>query len=237
MVGEMHLEAQGFFKPSFEQFFGVARLFHGGNLACPSQKTLMFRGILASATLNYYWIVLILQLRKGKSQRMHISAVEEYGLRCALQLASLETGAVLAASQIAEREGISVQYASKIMHLFRKAGLVAASRGMQGGFWLKQPPSEISLKSVFSAVREEKAGFCNQYKGLQEECVHLKECSVRPVWDVLSSYFDSVLDHLTLADLVSSEAESRKRIEIMAKAEANRIKERFSVTQSLGVHL
>lgn len=160
---------------------------------------------------------------------MHISAVEEYGLRCALQLASLEEGAVLAASQIAEREGISVQYASKIMHLFRKAGLVSASRGMQGGFRLSSPAAGISLKSVFGAIREEeKTGFCNNYKGLQQECVHLKACSVRPVWDVLSSYFDSVLENLTLADLSRSEVESRRRIEEFARGEAERIRARFT---------
>src|SRR4051812_8727869 len=115
---------------------------------------------------------------------MHISAVEEYGLRCALQLAGLPQGSVLAPSQGAEREGISVQYASKILHLFRKANLVSASRGMQGGFRLIRAPSTISLKAVFGAFREEKAGHCSQYPGQQTECVHLKECSVRPVFNV-----------------------------------------------------
>jgi Rrf2 family transcriptional regulator, iron-sulfur cluster assembly transcription factor len=164
---------------------------------------------------------------------MHISAVEEYGLRCALQLASLPGNAVLAASQIAEREGISVQYASKIMHLFRKAGLVSAARGMQGGFRLSQPAHHISLKSVFSAIREEeRLGFCDNYKGLQAECVHMKDCSVRPVWHVLSSYFDSVLEKLSLADLARSETESRRRIELFARTEAERIRDRFRGEES-----
>lgn len=158
---------------------------------------------------------------------MHISAVEEYGLRCALQLASLEEGALLAASQIAEREGISVQYASKIMHLFRRAGLVSASRGMQGGFRLVKPSSEISVKLVFSALREEKTDFCGQHKGLQQECVHLKACAVRPVWDVLFSYFDTVLEKLTLADLTRTETESRRRVDEFARSEAERIHSRL----------
>lgn len=160
---------------------------------------------------------------------MHISAIEEYGLRCALQLASLEDSAVLAASQIAEREGISVQYASKIMHLFRKAGLVKAVRGMQGGFRLAAPAGEIKLKTVFSALRdeEEKGGFCSHYKGQQEHCVHLNDCSVRPVWAVLTSYFDSVLEQLTLGDLARTETEARQRVEAFAKLEAERVKLRF----------
>lgn len=160
---------------------------------------------------------------------MHISAVEEYGLRCALQLASLPDGSLLAASQIAEREGISVQYASKILHLFRKAGLVSASRGMQGGFRLSRPAAETSIQAVFSAFREEKEdGFCSQFRGQQAECVHLKECSVRPVFDVLTSYFDSVLEHLTLADLARTEAETRTRVEAFAEAEAERLRQRLT---------
>ncbi len=167
---------------------------------------------------------------------MHISAVEEYGLRCALQLASLPEGSLLAASQIAEREGISVQYASKILHLFRKAGLVAASRGMTGGFRLVRPAGQISLKAVFGAFREEKTDHCGQFRGLQEECVHLKECSVRPVFNVLAGYFDSVLAHLTLADLARSESDARARVEEFARSEAGRLRERFrpSPLENLG---
>src|SRR3990167_3548619 len=155
---------------------------------------------------------------------MHISAVEEYGLRCVLQLAALEAGTTIAASQIAEREGLSVQYASKIMHLFRKAGLVRASRGIQGGFCLSKEAQSIALKDVFAALREEKqaSAFCSQYKGQHENCVHLQNCSVRPVWEILTSYFDNILEKITLADLVNNETESRKRIEIFAKSAAER---------------
>lgn len=160
---------------------------------------------------------------------MHISAVEEYGLRCALQLASLPEGSVLAASQVAEREGISVQYASKILHLFRKAGLVTASRGMQGGFRLVGPPDSISLRAVFSVFREEKGEFCTQFRGLQTECVHLKDCSMRPVFTMLAGYFDSVLEHLNLGDLVRTEAETKARVERFASAEAERLRERLSL--------
>lgn len=170
---------------------------------------------------------------------MHISAVEEYGLRCALQLASLPEGEVLAASQIAEREGISVQYASKIMHLFRKSGLVSAERGKQGGFRLSKAPDQLSLRVVFASLKEEeeKSAFCGQFKGLQSECVHIKECSVRPVWDVLSSFFDTVLDQVTLSDLAKTEQEAKKRMEVFAKLEAEKIRSRFCASSAENVNL
>ena len=45
---------------------------------------------------------------------MKISAQEEYGLRCLLQLAYLKEGESLTLAQMAEREGISVANAGKL---------------------------------------------------------------------------------------------------------------------------
>ena len=55
---------------------------------------------------------------------MKISAQEEYGLRCLVQLACLRDGESLTLPQIAEREGISAANAGKLMWLLNKAGFV-----------------------------------------------------------------------------------------------------------------
>ncbi|MCA1637705.1 MAG: Rrf2 family transcriptional regulator, partial [Acidobacteria bacterium] len=55
---------------------------------------------------------------------MKISAQEEYGLRCLVQLATLEENESLTLPQIAEREGISQANAGKLMWLLSKAGFV-----------------------------------------------------------------------------------------------------------------
>ena len=63
---------------------------------------------------------------------MKISAQEEYGLRCLLQLARAETmGESFTLTQLARLEGISTANAGKLMWILSKAGLVqsrAASR-------------------------------------------------------------------------------------------------------------
>ncbi len=164
---------------------------------------------------------------------MHISALEEYGLRCAIHLAALDQDNTLAASQIAEREGLSVQYASKIMHLYRKAGLVQAVRGMQGGFRLTRPAAEVPLKEILAALKSGRGSksFCEQHSGQQNECVRFYNCSVRPVWEVLTGYFDAVLEKISLADLVRTEAEAKKRMEIFARTEAERIQRQFKQSE------
>lgn len=161
---------------------------------------------------------------------MHISTLEEYGVRCALQLANHFEEGPVSASTIAEQEGLSVEYVSKIMYLFRKAGLVSASRGNQGGFYLSAKPHQVSIQSLFSAVgrpRNHQKDFCSQYKGQNEVCVHSKGCSIRPVWATISDYFHEVLGELTLHDLLVKEQDSKNNMRSIAREKAEQLKNKF----------
>jgi len=155
---------------------------------------------------------------------MRISATEEYGLRCLLQLARLATDGQVSASSIAEAEGISLQYASKMMHLFRKGGLVESVRGLHGGFRLSRPAQEISLLEIFATLGKQTGhrDFCEKYSGDNEQCVHYGGCSVRPVWTTLSNYFDSVLRELKLADLLGDERQVELRVSNLPGLELRR---------------
>lgn len=162
---------------------------------------------------------------------MQITALEEYGIRCAYQLAKHHHDGPLAASRIAELEGLSVEYVSKIMHLFRKGGLVLASRGNQGGFYLAKNPELTYLDEVFSHLRSKKEmneSFCEKFPGQQTVCNHSGSCSIRPVWNVLSGYFNEILGSLTLNDILSREEDIEKHIKSIASKKANDIKSNLS---------
>lgn len=162
---------------------------------------------------------------------MNISALEEFGLRCAVLLAEQHPAGPISASRLAEREGLSVEYVSKLMHLFRKAGLVHANRGIQGGFQLARMPGEITILEVLDALKSKEkksdqlSHLCARYKGQHAQCVRFGDCSVRPVWETLLSYFSDVLRALSLQDLVDKERQARKRIEILASSRADAIKQ------------
>src|SRR5258708_13724868 len=79
---------------------------------------------------------------------MKISAQEEYGLRCLVQLATLPAGDSLTLPQIAEREGISTANAGKLMWLLNKAGFVHSTRGTKGGYFLSRPAGDIHLVEI-----------------------------------------------------------------------------------------
>jgi Rrf2 family protein len=138
---------------------------------------------------------------------MKISAQEEYGLRCLLQLASLAEGESLTLPQIAEREGISQANAGKLMWILNKAGLVASTRGTKGGYRLARPAKEIRLNEVIKVLDEDVlAGHCKSYTGVLDSCVHTGNCGIRPVIVGLHDVVEQALSGITLAQLVGTES-------------------------------
>ncbi len=138
---------------------------------------------------------------------MKISAQEEYGLRCLLQLAALGEGEYLTLGQIAEREGISVANAGKLLWILNKAGLVSSIRGTKGGYRLARPASEIHLNEIIKVLDEDVLeSHCKSYSGVLESCVHTGDCGIRPVIVGLHELVERALSDVTLAQLVGTEA-------------------------------
>ncbi len=138
---------------------------------------------------------------------MKISAQEEYGLRCLLQLASLADGESLTLPQIAEREGISQANAGKLMWILNKAGLVSSTRGTKGGYRLARRAKEIRLSEVIKVLDEDVlASHCKSYTGLLDACVHNGNCGIRPVIVGLHDVVEQALSNITLAQLVGNES-------------------------------
>ena len=138
---------------------------------------------------------------------MKISAQEEYGLRCLVQLATLSDEESLTLPQIAEREGISTANAGKLMWLLNKAGFVQATRGTKGGYTLARPAGEIRLNEVIKVLDEDEINtHCESYKGVLETCVHKGDCGIRPVIVGLHEIVEEALSQITLAQLVGEES-------------------------------
>ncbi len=137
---------------------------------------------------------------------MKISAQEEYGLRCLVQLATVKDDETLTLPQIAEREGISQANAGKLMWLLNKGGFVKATRGTKGGYSLARPAAEIHLNEVIKVLDDDEiAGHCGSYTGVKDSCVHTGDCGIRPVIVGLHEIVQNALSNITLAQLVGTE--------------------------------
>ena len=139
---------------------------------------------------------------------MKLSAQEEYGLRCLLQLAHAEReGESLTLSQIANQEGISSANAGKLMWILTKAGLVQSTRGTKGGYVLARPANEIRLNQVIRVLEGEPAeSHCKSYAGVLDACIHTGDCGIRPVIVELHQIVDNALAEITLSQLLGTEA-------------------------------
>jgi len=139
---------------------------------------------------------------------MKLSAQEEYGLRCLLQLARADReGESLTLSQIASQEGISSANAGKLMWILAKAGHVQSTRGTKGGYALARPADDIRLNQVIRVLEGEPAeSHCKSYAGVLEACIHTGDCGIRPVIVELHQIVDNALAEITLSQLLGSEA-------------------------------
>ncbi|MFH1686078.1 MAG: Rrf2 family transcriptional regulator [bacterium] len=135
---------------------------------------------------------------------MRISAAEEYGLRCLLQLARVGVSEQMSIPEIADAEGISVPYASKLLATLRRAGLVVAVRGRKGGFCIARDASDINILDVITTLGGPliDPDHCSKRTGQLDICVHGEHCSVHDIIGGLAGYVGKFLSSTSLQDVI-----------------------------------
>ena len=105
---------------------------------------------------------------------------------------------------IAKRQQISERYLENLLISLRAAGMVISTRGTHGGFILSMPPSQIRLSAIIQVMEGSMAPV---------ECVTNPEaysrvafCAVHDVWVEVQRAVVSVLESITLQDLVERQA-------------------------------
>jgi len=147
--------------------------------------------------------------------KMRITALEKYGLRCMLALANEGPEKQLSIPEIAEKEGLSIPYTSKLLSILRKAQLVKAIRGRKGGFCISRSPKSINLLEIITALGGPliEPMHCSKFSGQMETCVHLEKCSVMYVFSGLAGYIGDYLHETSLDDILNGNIlEKVKRI-------------------------
>jgi Rrf2 family protein len=132
---------------------------------------------------------------------MRITAKADYAVRAAAELAASPDGRPVKGEHLADSQNIPLQFLEHILLELKHARLVRAKRGARGGYWLARPADEITLADVIRAVEgplaniQDSAPEATQYPGPAE---HLRD-----VWVAVRANLRAVLEHVTLADLVT----------------------------------
>src|SRR5207342_1126935 len=136
---------------------------------------------------------------------MRVSAKADYAVRAAAELAAAGEGPIKG-EKLAEAQDIPLQFLEHILLELKHAGIVRARRGAKGGYWLARPADEVTVAEIVRAVEGPIAHVQStppeaiEYRGHSE---HLQE-----VWIAVRASLRTVLEQVTLADLVSGELPS-----------------------------
>jgi Rrf2 family protein len=126
------------------------------------------------------------------------TAKADYAVRAAVELAA--AGDMVTGDHIAQATGIPHNFLENILRDLRRAGVVESRRGQAGGYVLAKPADEISIADVIRAVE----GPLANVRGLSPEALDYggSAAKLRDVWVALRASVRSVLEGVTLADVV-----------------------------------
>ncbi len=133
--------------------------------------------------------------------RVKLSTKGKYGVKALFELAMYEGTGPVSLKSIAERQGLSEHYLEQLAAPLRKSGLIVSVRGAQGGYTLSRPASQISVGDVIR-VLEGPIGFtdCSVEGEPAPDCA--ADCAVHGVWEKVTRQIISVIDSISLQDLV-----------------------------------
>jgi Rrf2 family transcriptional regulator, iron-sulfur cluster assembly transcription factor len=131
---------------------------------------------------------------------MQITRREEYALRGVIFLAKQPNEKVTLVGEVSRVQKIPEKFLAKIFQRLAKAGVLRSMRGAKGGFLLRRPADEITMREVLEAMEGPLAiNRCLLQRG---ECVEEMECPLHEIWEEAQKGLLKVLERTTIKDLV-----------------------------------
>jgi Rrf2 family protein len=139
---------------------------------------------------------------------MHVSARGDYAVRAAVALAARHP-ATVSTQALAEEQDLPRKFLEAVLADLRRANLVHAARGCDGGYRLARDPAQISVAAVLRAVD----GPLAEVRGQRPEQVNYagSAAHLAELWIAVRSALRDVLDSVSLAQVASGHLPSRVR--------------------------
>lgn len=131
---------------------------------------------------------------------MKLSTRSRYGIRAILELAQNCGDGPVQLRTIAKHQNISAKYLEQLMIVLKSAGIVRSVMGSKGGYLLARPADEITVSECFNCL--EGPIITTECVGDDAACQHTADCVVRELWSSVQEAMMSVLESITLQNLV-----------------------------------
>lgn len=107
--------------------------------------------------------------------------------------------------KISKDEGIPFDFLEKIFSKLKKASLIKAKKGVQGGYFLARNSKKIKVGEIIGTLEGTMAPvFCiAKEKEKRFFCPRRKICLTKNVWQKIQDTLNLTLNSITLADLLT----------------------------------
>jgi Rrf2 family transcriptional regulator, cysteine metabolism repressor len=133
---------------------------------------------------------------------MTLSTRSQYGLRALFSLARMRPREPISLKRIADENAIPFKYLEQLFIQLRRAGLIEASPGVKGGYYLARPAGDIRLGEVIRALDGTIAPVNCVSRIAYSPCTCPDEdgCPLRKAMEEVRTAIVEVIDRKTIAD-------------------------------------
>jgi Rrf2 family protein len=157
---------------------------------------------------------------------MKVSTKSTYAIRALMHLARYSADKPTTMASIADKQNIPLPYLAQIFSKLRRAGLVEAVHGPQGGYKLSKNPDDITLAHIISALEGPmEPVLCSIPENKSAQCREIEGCISRMICNEIETELTRVLSRNTLGALcgqvdATHKAPAAKKNTIKIKASA-----------------
>ncbi len=132
---------------------------------------------------------------------IHINKQVDYGLQLLLALEQVPTGDTLSLRAFAEERNISFLFLQRIASRLKHAGLICATKGSKGGYYLLRQPYEIRFTDILEAIEGPYGPVECMRDG--KTCPNEATCASRNTFSRMQQDIIASMNKYTLADMAS----------------------------------
>ncbi len=133
---------------------------------------------------------------------MRLSTKGRYGVMAMYQLAVNYEMGTISLKDIAEELDYSDAYLEQMFAILKRERLITSHRGPKGGYRLSKDPYDITVGEVIRAL-EGPIEFSSCVGGTENyDCKRSSLCVTKEIWEKINDSINSVIDHITLGDLL-----------------------------------
>jgi len=138
---------------------------------------------------------------------MRIPARVRYAVRILAEIGQ-NPGKPVPLPEVEKMQRISAKFAKQILQPLVEKRIVAAKRGIKGGYYLLRKPSAIRIKNVADALGEKSKFVPCLEKG--KACDREKACGAKRKWAELQGLVEAFFAKTTIQDFIDQERAAKR---------------------------